>query len=416
MKNTLGSVLIILAVSACALSPKAVVSDLSENTQRASEPISASSGIASQDPENSILPNDYKDLSSWLCHPSLEDDACDTDLRTTVVDPDGIASIESYEPTGSPRFDCFYVYPTVSEDVTPNSDMAANTQELFVIKQQFARFGSVCRLYAPLYRQETLRHLRGALAGDGYEAHPTLNYDDVKDAWNFYIREENNGRGVVLIGHSQGGGLITRLTEEQIVGSDSLDRIISVMPIGRTINADEDGKYPLPPCHSETDTGCLVAYVSFRGDREPPAGSRFGKTADDNRAALCVNPAQVAGGSGELKAYLARRSLSSGQEHSFGEGIVLETPFAAMPGLLTATCLSNSTHTWLAIEIHPDPKDVRADDIAGDLVLGGVLMDDWGLHLIDMNVAMGNLISLAKTQSEAWIEAKNPGSQRAVDE
>ena len=41
-----------------------------------------------------------------------------------------------------------------------NSDMTAGPEEHGVILQQFARFASVCRVYAPLYRQVTLTALR----------------------------------------------------------------------------------------------------------------------------------------------------------------------------------------------------------------------------------------------------------------
>ena len=39
----------------------------------------------------------------------------------------------------------------------------------------------------------------------------TIGYDDVVDAWNYYLAHENHGRGVVLVGHSQGSGVLTGL-------------------------------------------------------------------------------------------------------------------------------------------------------------------------------------------------------------
>ena len=97
--------------------------------------------------------------ASWLCRPGRQD-ACSVDLTTTIVQADGSFTREEW--TGDPNapIDCFYVYPTVSTDPTPLSDMIADPAELNVIRQQFARFGSVCRLYAPLYRQVTLAGLR----------------------------------------------------------------------------------------------------------------------------------------------------------------------------------------------------------------------------------------------------------------
>ncbi len=52
-------------------------------------------------------------------------------------------------------------------------------------------------------------------------------------------------------------------------------------------------------------------------------------------------------------------------------------------------------------------SDPHADDIAGDVVVDGAVLEDWGFHLIDMNVAMGNLLSLASTQGAAWLAAQS---------
>src|SRR5215471_14286779 len=112
----------------------------------------------------SEAPNDYSNPKTWLCRPGLHD-ACDTDLSTTIVSADGRLTRESWKADPNAPIDCFYVYPTVSTDPTPNSDMVADPAELNVIHQQFARFGSVCRPFAPLYRQITLAGLRRALAG-----------------------------------------------------------------------------------------------------------------------------------------------------------------------------------------------------------------------------------------------------------
>src|SRR5215467_13115454 len=109
-------------------------------------------------------PNNYGDAKSWLCRPG-QHDACDVDLTTTVIAPGGKLSRETWTPDHNAPIDCFYVYPTVSTDAAPNSDMIADEAERNVIKQQFARFGSKCRVYAPLYRQITLVGLGTVLSG-----------------------------------------------------------------------------------------------------------------------------------------------------------------------------------------------------------------------------------------------------------
>src|SRR5947207_8398999 len=130
-------------------------------------------------------PNNYADDKSWLCRPGHHD-ACDVDLTTTVIAADGTLTQEKSAADPKAPIDCFYVYPTVSTDQTPNSDMIADPAEMNVIRQQFARFGSQCRLYAPMYRQITLVGLRRVLAGTGSLTRG-VQYDDVRDAWKSYL-------------------------------------------------------------------------------------------------------------------------------------------------------------------------------------------------------------------------------------
>ncbi len=47
----------------------------------------------------------------------------------------------------------------------------------------------------------------------------------------------------------------------------------------------------------------------------------------------------------------------------------------------------------------------RPADIVGDLGEPGPILADWGRHLVDMNLAMGNLIDLVRLQSKAWRSA-----------
>jgi hypothetical protein len=108
-------------------------------------------------------PNDYSDPKTWLCRPGAKD-ACAIDETTTVIAADGKLTRETWTADPKAPVDCFYVYPTISTDPTPNSDMNADPAELNVIKQQFARFASKCQPYAPLYRQVTLAGLRRMLA------------------------------------------------------------------------------------------------------------------------------------------------------------------------------------------------------------------------------------------------------------
>src|SRR4029078_12077018 len=107
-------------------------------------------------------------------------------------------------------------------------------------------------------------------------------YNDVLDAWNYYLKNDNAGRGVVLIGHSQGSGVLTQLIRNEIDGKPIQERVISAilmwtsLPLPR--GKDVGGAFKkMPLCHSANQTGCVIAYASFRATSPPPANSLFGR-------------------------------------------------------------------------------------------------------------------------------------------
>jgi hypothetical protein len=77
-----------------------------------------------------------------------------------------------------------------------------------------------------------------------------------------------------------------------------------------------------------------------------------------------------------------------------------------VPGLLAARCTSNEVATYLEITVNGNAADPRTDDIIGDLAANGQVLKDWGLHLVDINLAMGDLVDLVKRQANAWRSRK----------
>lgn len=357
--------------------------------------------------------NDYSKPAAWLCWPGRAD-FCAGDNTASIVKADGSVVVETWKADPNAPIDCFYVYPTVSTDAGVISDMTPNAEEKRVVEQQLSRFGSKCRIYVPIYRQFTLTALRAAVAGGAPPAGPRPNtgYNDVVDAWNHYLQHENKGRGVVLIGHSQGSGVLTQLIANEIEGKPVQKQLISALLLGTNLPVEkgkDTGTFKsIPLCKSETQIGCAVAYVSFRDTIPPPADTRFGRPRDPNSPmeAACVNPANLSGGKGELHAYLSSGAMiasSSNPPPIWTKTGKVETPFVTLPGLLTAQCVSKNGLNYLEVHVNADPADPRADDIAGDVVNGGKVMADWGLHLIDVNLAMGNLVELVGKQGQVYL-------------
>ncbi|MBN1664654.1 MAG: DUF3089 domain-containing protein [Deltaproteobacteria bacterium] len=359
---------------------------------------------------------DYSEPSTWLCRPGRQD-ACIVDLSTTVVAADGSLTREDWAPNPDAPIDCFYIYPTVSLDPTPSSDMNVGPEEQRVVVSQLARFASQCRVYAPMYRQRTLTALRAEMAGKPMAPADVLAKiakDDVLDAWNYYLKNDNKGRGIVLVGHSQGARMLIDLIRDEIDGKPAQSQIISAILIGANVmvarNKDVGGTFKhMPLCHKKDDTGCVIAYSSFRSTIPPPEKSRYGLNKGDLVAA-CANPAALEGGSGELHSYLQTAPsglITTDKPFSWvTPPKPISTPFVSVPGLLKAKCVTDDRLSYLEVAVQADPKDPRTDDIIGDVIVGGKVLTDWGLHVIDMHLAMGNFLDIVNHQAKAYLKAK----------
>ncbi len=198
-------------------------------------------------------------------------------------------------------------------------------------------------------------------------------------------------------------------------------RLVSATLLGTTIEVpkgkDVGGSFQhVPLCKSATQTGCVIVYASFRSTVPPPANTLFGHVTTPGMEAACVNPAALGGGSGPLHAYLdaSGKTITSntpakpwvtpvpGGGAPGVDNIKIDTPWVSVPGLLTAQCKSNENSIYLEVTVHGDPADPRVDDITGDIGVGTNVLANWGLHLIDVNLAMGNLVDIVGQQGKAY--------------
>jgi hypothetical protein len=154
--------------------------------------------------------------------------------------------------------------------------------------------------------------------------------------------------------------------------------------------------------------GCVIAFASFRANVPPPANSRFGKAPEGMQAA-CANPAALNASSGSLDAYLSAGRISSGSDgprQPFDwtqPAKPVATSFVKVPGLLSAACVTDEHGSYLAVTVHPTPGGARTNDISGDVVVNGQVLTDWGLHLIDANLTMGNLVAIVGDESKTYL-------------
>jgi len=358
-------------------------------------------------PKPVIMPGpapDYARPDHWLCRPENMT-ACTTRLDATVIAADGALAVEPWRPAANPSIDCFYVYPTASFDPASNSDLIPGPgEEIAIARAQFARFASVCRLFAPMYRSRTATALRGQMPpGDGEMA-----YADVAKAWAYYLAHDNHGRGVVFVAHSQGSSILRRLIAERIDGKPEQALLVSALLAGTNLGVppgkDVGGDFKsIPLCRKLAQTGCVIVWNSYRRNTPPPSNAVLGGPRKDGLVNACVNPAALAGGGAPLDPYL-RTTWDAGKPIAWTRTAKpIATDFVQVPGLLTGECLSDSNGSYLAVTARRDPASARVQDVQGDVVgSDGKIMHEWGLHMLDVDLVMGDLLHVVSRQAKAW--------------
>jgi hypothetical protein len=357
---------------------------------------------------------DYAQDSAWLCLPGRAD-PCGQPLPTAALNANGYGSVGRSAPAAAPVADCFYVYPTVSRDPGLFSDLDAGIEEQAAAAVQFARFHEVCRTFAPIYRQYTLAALRRAVAGEAIDRTGGAAYEDVRAAWRHFLQHRNQGRPFVLIGHSQGTLHLTRLLAEEIEGSEAAGRMLSALLIGFNVEVPEGrltgGSFRTTPlCTRLGQTGCVVSYVSFRATNPPPPGALFGRAATPGMTVACTNPAALAGGAAPLDSYwfTLTPAPQGAPAIAWSREGAPPTPFLRTEGLTRAACVNRGGVGYLSVQVVADPDDPRTDDIPGDVYALGAVNPGWGLHLADVNLALGDLIRIVGAQADAY----RPGGAR----
>lgn len=263
-----------------------------------------------------------------------------------------------------------------------------------------------------MYRQVTLAGLRQRMTGGMVSFDDGIHYNDVRDAWRSYLQRDNQGRAFILVGHSQGAYILSELLRQEVDGRPVQKQLVGAYLLGATFavakGQDSGGLLQnIPLCRKAGQIGCVVNFSSFRRTVPPPSNTLFGKATDAAQSASCTNPAGFGASSSPLHSYLSssgRTIVTAGANMAWVQGKTVDTPFVSVPGLLTGQCTSNEHATYLEITVNGDPADPRTDDIGGDLGAPGKPIAMWGLHLIDVNLVMGDLLSLADQQTKTYLK------------
>jgi hypothetical protein len=147
---------------------------------------------------------------------------------------------------------------------------------------------------------------------------------------------------------------------------------------------DVGGTYKnIPVCRKEDQANCVLAYSTFRDSSPPPSDSKFGKVASGR--AVCANPAALGGGKAVLTPYLHTNQVKGGPR--------VTTPFLSPRDFLQGECVDRDIYTYLELSSMNAGMGSLPTDVSADIGA------NWGLHLIDVHIAMGNLVDLAAKQA-----------------
>jgi hypothetical protein len=328
---------------------------------------------------------DYSVAANWVCRPGA-DAVCTTGLDGIVENPDGSTATLTFTPAANPAIDCFYIYPTVSQETTEYADLTDSPIIQAETRAQVGRLSSRCRVFAPIYRQRTVN---GISNPGGQGSQPDLAMLDVQSAWDYYLANDNQGRGVVLIGHSQGAILLQSLIAGSIDGKTSEALLVSAFlagdpSLGVPPGGVVGGTFAhVPICTEAAQVGCAYAWGTYlAGDMS--GSPEFGGARDDGLASACVNPAAPAGGSAMLKFY-----HSNPQAPWWTEAL----------GQVSGECQSDgSGANILVVTVEPGPFA----DADTTLLKSAVFGPGSGTHPEDIALVQGNILDVLDAEITTW--------------
>jgi hypothetical protein len=202
-----------------------------------------------------------------------------------------------------PEFAVFFVHPTSylnrerwNAPMGENADADADNIARTYIRGMASPFNAASEIWAPKYRQATM----GAFLTDADEGQKAIDaaYQDVREAYRYFLSSLDKDTPLVVVGHSQGSLHLIRLLVEEIKGTPAADRLVAAYAIGWPISIEHDlPEMGLAACATSAQTGCVLSWSSFAEPADPAAllktyansvGLDGSKRGDST--ILCTNP------------------------------------------------------------------------------------------------------------------------------
>lgn len=192
----------------------------------------------------------------------INDNEDDSDNGIAYENPDNWVSL----PSVNNDVDVFYVYPTVSSNISGAMDISDPEERalaLGIFNAQASVFELNANVFAPYYRQMSTNvdMSGGGLATDTKEF--KQGAVDVQDAFEYYIQNLNNNRPFIIAGHSQGTMALIELIKNRFGDDAELrNRLVAAYLIGYTVTDSDLSAAGLTAAQNATDVRVVITYNS----------------------------------------------------------------------------------------------------------------------------------------------------------
>lgn len=171
------------------------------------------------------------------------------------------------------KADVFYIYPTLFSDKNIK-DWNANIwtssirQDVFefAIKYQASAWLNAGDLYVPFYRQAHYRIFFEPYSEMGKPAWE-IAYEDVKNAFQYYLKHYNKGKPIIIASHSQGSMHAKRLIKEFFDQKSLRNQLVAAYLIGTRVLPDEFET--IHPLQDPQATGGFISWNAYKMDKLP---------------------------------------------------------------------------------------------------------------------------------------------------
>ena len=208
-------------------------------------------------------PPQYADLKYWAAHPDKADPA--------DFVPEG-TGLKNEQATA--EADVFFLHPTTYTNKSGNDQWNADLNNKKLndktdngsIKYQGSLFNGVGRVFAPRYRQA---HLYTFYTKDRASAEQAFEiaYDDIRAAFEYYLKTWNKGRPIIIASHSQGTKHAARLLKEFFDNKPLKNRLVVAYIVGLPV--PKNAFTTIPVCDNPDQTGCFCSWRTFEKGFEP---------------------------------------------------------------------------------------------------------------------------------------------------